>query len=221
MSFSVGQRILIVLSLIMLLWYVAGSQYNRRQSIRALNWLREGLALLGGEVQAAWIGSATTGAKVAVQKPAPPFRQLEVTFLLESREWLPLWLLNLVRGRRDDLTIKAELRSSGQGEIQVVPAGSRLERSLREDGQPVWDWRVGPHSLRIAYRGKQAEALSTALMPFLQDYGFFVRHLAWRREKPHFILHLRLAGLTGCSPVDFFNDLRTAFVHSRQTAEDE
>jgi hypothetical protein len=212
-SLSVGQRILLVLALVMLLWYVIGTWYSRRVGIRALNWIREGISGLGGQVQASWIGSAASGAAIAVSQPDPPFRQWEITFLLESRELLPLWLVNLLRGRRDKLIIKAHLRSSRKGELEVVPRGSQLERSLRQEGQPSWQWEDSLHGLCVAYRGDQGEALGAAVVPFLQSYGHSLRRFSWRQAKPHLLLHFRLAGLIDSPAADFFNDLSDIFAH--------
>jgi hypothetical protein len=213
-SLTTGQRILIVLALVMLLWYAVGTWYSRRQGIRTLNWLREGLRLVGGQLQAAWIGSAASGARIVVNQPDPPFRQLEIVFLLESRELLPLWLVNLLRGKRDELIIKAQIRSPQTGGVEVVPPGSRLERSLRQDGQSSWQWQDGPHGLRIAYRGRQGKALSAAVIPFLQSYGLSLRRFSWRKEKPHLLLRIRSAGLINRPPTDFFTDLSAVFARS-------
>lgn len=219
-SLSVGQRILLVLAFLMLLWYVIGTWYSRRLGIRALTWIREGISGLGGQVHASWIGSAASGATVVVNQPDPPFRQLEITFLLESRELLPLWLVNLLRGRRDELIIKAHLRSPWKGEMEVVPRGSRPERSLRREGQPSWQWEDSLHDLCVAYRGGQGETLSAAVTTFLQSYGHSLRRFSWRQAKPHLLLDFRLTGLIDRPAADFFNDLSDIFARPRQTTDD-
>ncbi len=211
-----GQQFIIGLVVLMSVWYVGGTWYNRRRGIRTLTWLRDGLRSLGGQLDMAWIGSAASGARVGISKAQPPFRQLNGVFLLESRELLPLWLLNRLRGKRDELIIKAQLRATRRGEIEVVPAGSRMERSLRQDSQSAWNWQEGPHGLRIAYRGSQGKALSTVAVPFLQDYGLYLHRFSWRRDRPHLLLHARLTGLTERSSIDFFNDLRVVFTRSEE-----
>jgi hypothetical protein len=213
----INQQIFIGLALLMILWFVGGTWYNRRQGIRTLNWLREGLQSLGGQLHLAWIGSAASGAEATINKASPPFRQLNAIFLLESRELLPLWLVNLLRGKRDELIIKAHLRSTRRGEIEVIPAGDRLERSLRQESQSPWQWQEGPHSLRIAYRGAQGQALSAAVIPFLQNYGLSLQRFSWRRDKPHLLLRTRLAGLTDRPSADFFTDLAAVFAYSRES----
>lgn len=215
MFFTTSQRVLIVVALLMLLWYVIGTWHSRRRGIRTLEWLREGLRLLGGQLQAGWIGgSASSGARVAVNKANPPFQRLETTFILESREILPLWLVNLMRGKRDELIIKAHLRSPRRGEIEVVLSGSRLERSLRKEGQGSWRWQEGPHNLRVAHRGAQGEALSAAMVPFLNSYGCSLRRFSYRRDKPHLLLRIHLAGLIDRPSTDFFSDLTAIFTHT-------
>lgn len=209
LSLSVGQRALIALALVMLVWYVIGIGCNRRRSISTLTWLREGLRVLEGELQASWIGSAASGARVTLRATASPLRQLEASFLLESREFLPLWLVNRLRGRRDELIIQVQLRSARQGEVEVVTPGDRWERSLLQDSRSTWQWQNGPFGLRVAHQGREGQALSVAVLPFLQSYGPFVRRFSWRKEKPHLILYMRLAGLTRYPAVDFFSDLVT------------
>jgi hypothetical protein len=213
MFFTTSQRVLIVIALVMLLWYVIGTWYSRRRGIRTLEWLREGLQLLGGQLQAAWIGSAASGARVAVNKANPPYQHLETTFILESREILPLWLVNLIRGKRDELIIKAHLRSPRRGEIEVVPSGSRLERSLRKEGQAAWRWQEGPHGLCLAHRGTQDETLITVVLSFLESYGCWLRRFSYRRDKPHLLLRIHLAGLVDRPSIDFFGDLTAMFTH--------
>ena len=207
MSLTVSQRALIALALVMLVWYVVGIWYNRRRSMRTLNWLREGLRGLGGQLQASWIGSAASGAQIMVSGTSAPIHQLEASFLLESRELLPLWLVNRLRGRRDELIIRIQLRSARQGEVEVVVSGSRCERSLRQDSRSTWQWQDGPFGLRVAHQGRGGQALSAAVLPFLHRYGPFLRRFSWRREKPHLVLYMRLAGLTECPAADFFSDM--------------
>ena len=202
------QQLVIGVIVLMGLWYLAGTWYNRRRGIRTLTWLRDGLQSLGGRLEMSWLGSAASGARAVVHKAQPPFRQLNAIFLLESRELLPLWLANLLRGKRDELIIKADLRTSRRGEIEVVPAGSRLERSLlQEHNKPPWQWEAGPHGLHIGYRGPQGKELVTAVASFLEDYGPYLHRFSWRRDKPHLLLHTRLAGLIDRPPTEFFKDL--------------
>ena len=203
-----GQQIVIGLIILMGLWYLVGTWYNRRRGIRTLTWLRDGLQSLGGQLEMSWLGSAASGARAVVNKTQPPFRQLNAIFLLESRELLPLWLANLLRGKRDELIIKADLRTPRRGEIEVIPAGSRVEQSLRLEGDhSSWQWNEGPHGLRIAYRGPQGKELIAAVAPFLEDYGLYLHRLSWRRNSPHLLLHTRLVGLIDRSPTEFFEDL--------------
>jgi hypothetical protein len=218
MSLS-DQQIIVGLVIVMALWYVIGTWYNRRRGIRTLTWLRDGLRSLGGQLEMSWIGSAASGARAMVTKADAPFRQLDAVFLLESRELLPLWLANRLRGKRDELIIKASLRSHLKGELEIVQAGSRLERGLRKEEQSPWQWEPGPHGLSIACRGTQGSALRAAAEPFLRAYGLYLHRFSWRRDKPDLLLHARLAGLTDHVPADFFNELGRVFAHAKAGKE--
>jgi hypothetical protein len=205
------RQIVMGLVIVLAVWYVVGTWYNRRRGIRTLTWLRDGLASLGGRVEMSWIGSAASGAKAALNKPNPPFRQLNAVFLLESRELLPLWLANRLRGKRGELILKADFRAHRQGDVEVVPRGGRLERALRREETPAWQWEAGPHDLSIAYRGPQGKSLSTSTLSFLEDYGPYLYRFSWRRDRPNLLLHMRLAGLTDRAAPDVFDALARVF----------
>ncbi|MHC4404618.1 MAG: hypothetical protein ACYTG0_33610, partial [Planctomycetota bacterium] len=68
------------------LWYGVAHLYNRYRGQQIFRWLKAGLDVLGGEVEAGWIGSPASGARINVTHAKPPFRRLEITLLLENRE---------------------------------------------------------------------------------------------------------------------------------------
>jgi hypothetical protein len=190
---GLGEQLIILLCLFLIVWYVIALIYNRRLGLRTLTWLQEGLPTLGDEIGVGWIGSANSGARATIQEGRQPFRQLELVFLLESRELLPLWLADLLRGKRDQLAIKATLRSRPQGGIEIVPAASRLARELRAE-RKGWSWTDGPHALIIGRRGEVRERLAT-LTPFLELYGPYLRRISWRSKDPHLFLLADLGGI--------------------------
>ena len=100
---DLGQWIVIGLSVVMGVWFAVGSFYNRRRGIGTYRWIQSGLKRLGKISEAAWIGSSGSGARLTVGKAEAPFRRIEVVFLLESREILPLWLFNRVRNKQDEM----------------------------------------------------------------------------------------------------------------------
>jgi hypothetical protein len=134
---DIGQQIVIGISVFLVVWYIALSSVNRRRGIATYQWLQDGLSRLGKISESRWIGSASSGARLAIAEAQPPFRKIEVIFLLESREILPLWIFNHLRGKRDELIIKASLSGRPTQEIEAATNGARgFEKVISgEDGR--------------------------------------------------------------------------------------
>lgn len=203
------QSILIGLVILLALWYLGASIFNRRRGLAIFQWLRADLERLGGEISASWIGSSASGARIQVHKTDPPFRDLEVVYLMASRELLPLFLVDLLRGKRDQVIIKARLRSIIHSEIEIVPAQSGLARKMRAEKQQPWDIQDGPHNLLIGTRGRKPDAPLESLDPLLKKYGPHIRQVSLSSKAPHLIVILSLAGLykKGDSAAGLFDDL--------------
>jgi hypothetical protein len=195
---------------VLALWYGGGYLYNRSRGQRFFRWLEAGLDVLGGEREAGWIGSPASGARVNVVHAAPPFRRLEITLLLESREMLPLWLFGYLRGRRDGLIIKATLRSPRPGEVEVVPTTGQTAQGLHQEQERPWTWQQGPYGLAIAYRGSGAGPQAAGLEPWVDAYGAHLQRFSWRKADPHIQLRVKVAGLLTTSSETFLADLQTA-----------
>jgi hypothetical protein len=198
------------LSALLLTWYIAGHLYNRRRGRRLCRWLTDGLDVLGGRREEGWIGSPASGARINVIHANPPFRRLEVTLLLASREIPLLWLIEHLRGRRDRIIIRATLRLPRRGEVRVLPGG----RVVRQAAS--WKWQEGSHGLSIGYRGHNARRLVIALEPWMEAYGAHLNRLDWRKQDPHVDLHLRIAGLQESRAEALLTDLSTALLANEQ-----
>jgi len=208
MSFT-PETVLVGLGILLVLWYLFASIFNRRRGLAIFHWLRSDLDQLGGEVASRWIGSSGSGARIQVHKANPPFRDLEIVYLLASRELLPLFLFDLLRGKRDQLIVKARLRTSHPGEVEVAPARSGRARQMTTERERPWSVEDGPHELLVGTRGHGAQRQRAALIPFLDKYGLHVRNISWSRKAPHLIVILSLAGLyeKGGSAAGLYEDL--------------
>lgn len=193
----------VAVSALLVGWYVAAHMYNRRRGRRVRRWLEDGLDALDGEREAGWIGSPASGARFNVRRANPPFRRLEVTFLLANREIPLLWLRDHLRGKRDRIIIRATLRSPRRGEVWVSSSG-------RTDLQgPSWTWQEGPHGLKIAFRGHNGRQLVTAVSPWLEAYGAHLDQFHWRKQDPHINLQLTIVGHLETEAEAFLTDLST------------
>ncbi len=205
------EQIVMGLGLILAVWYLAAAIYNRRFGLRVYRWLQRGLNILGDpkSVQASWIGSSGSGARLGIQHAAFPFKRLELVYLLESRELAPLWLIDLLRGKRDQLILRGTLRRRQSGELEILPVGDGALKTIQRDTTKPWTLTNGPHNLVIAQRsstGQQAEQV----VPFLEKYGPNLKRLSWGPQDPHIMMILRLAGLQDTEAATLFHDIRLA-----------
>lgn len=192
------------------LWYGGGHLYNRRRGQRLFRWLKDGLDVLGGEVESGWLGSPATGARINITHANPPFRRMELTLLLQNREIMPVWLLSYLRGNRDWLIIKATLRAPRQGEVEIIPAKGPIIFGLRKDQKKPWMWQEGPYGLIIGYRGSQTKQQIAELKSWLETYGMHLRRFSWRKRDPHVQVQVEIAGLHKISSDVFLADLQAA-----------
>jgi hypothetical protein len=190
---NAGQILAVGLSLALALWFATGTWYNRRRARRIWGWLEDGLKVFGGRPNQVWMGASGAGLRVTVEKPAAPFRRIELLVQLESRENLPLWLFERARGKRDRLVVVGTLRSPGRGEIRVVPAGGAPDWEAAADD----DWKHTKLTSRwsVVWRGEVEEEQFEALRAFVDTYGAPLQHISYQRPKPHLFVAMGLESL--------------------------
>ena len=213
-----GQWIAIGLSVLLGAWYFIGAIINRRRGVATYHWLRTGLEQVGKISEAKWIGSAGSGARLVIGNAKKPFRRIEVIFLLESREIMPIWLFNRLRNKQDEMILKANLNQVPVQEVESAPSGDRkLEGLLTDPGNKLNPFNVAtaPNGFDIIRRGGQDEEHLAALSEFLQKYRASVFQLSLRRQSPHLILRAKLPSLRENPPEDLFTDLSTLLSNSQ------
>ncbi|RME51795.1 MAG: hypothetical protein D6796_00190 [Caldilineae bacterium] len=171
--------------------------------------MQAGVPVLGDpkSVQASWLGSSGSGARIGIQRATPPFRRLELAYLLESRELAPLWLLDRLRGKTDQLIVRATQRRKPEGEMEILPAGDRALKRLKGETIAPWTLSEAPHGLVIARRGASNRQVEGA-MPFLEQYGAALKRLSWGPKDPHLLLVLRLSDLPEADAAPLFEAIR-------------
>ena len=206
---DLGQWIVIGLSVVLIIWYVIVGYLNRKMGILIYRWLREGLETLGVVSDMRWIGSASSGGQLHLKSTNPPFKNMEVTFLLASREILPLWLFNLHRGKRDELILKANLRQPPNLEIEAAREGDReFSMLLALEQKPIFSQLPAPEGYQLAYRGQKKPGKIEYLEEFLRTSGGMVRKVSLQRKRTHLVLLVSLVELTDQPAGDFFTSLK-------------
>lgn len=188
------EQILVGLGLALAAWYLMATIYNRRRGHAAYRWLAKGLDVFGESHEGKWLGSASSGAQLTVSRAVTPFRRVEVLYLLESRELLPLWLIDILRNKRDQLIFKAVVRFKHLAEVEIAPSTSRMAGRIRKRIDDSWNTSE-ENGFFIAERGRDTERVLTGLTPFLANYGEQIRSISWSKGRPDVIIILALGPL--------------------------
>lgn len=190
------ERVFWAIILVLIVGYLAGAWLNRQRSKALGQWLQRGLRLLGGKPAWKVVGSLNSGAQVSIADASKPFRSLQITYVLLTREFLPLLAFELLRGKRDTMIVRAELRVRPDREFEVVPLDGPLRRSLDANaGEQPWNWREAPAGLGIATRGEGNDPLVARVTSFLDRYAAYVQRLSLRQRQPNLVLFVYLPGL--------------------------
>src|SRR5713226_778001 len=145
-------QLVIALSVALIVWYLVGARFGRRQATRLAHLAVELLRPLGSEGSFRWLGSA--GCELRLSRVRRPFRDLRVVIWLEPREMLPIWLINRFRGRRDLFALAADLLSPPTASFELVDAttavGGRALAKGKAQGWTTDSWTFDGRVLTVA-----------------------------------------------------------------------
>jgi len=122
-------------------WFALGTHVNVRKGHHFLKWLQEGLPLIGEKTTLRWLGSSVVHLKI--ENARQPFRRVEVLIVLEPRDVPPLWLLSRLRGRRDLLIVRTELRAVPKLQVEILDRQAWSTRAVEKEVQQE-QWRLVP-----------------------------------------------------------------------------
>ena len=192
---EITTQVVIALSIALVVWYFVGSQMNRRRAKSLLQWIRGGIQVFGGHATVRPLG--TSGFQVNVEKAKGPFKKVGIMTFLESREMLLLWIFNRLRGRRDLMILKSDLRTRPKTELEVIRKGARMaKRALKTIDDESWvREEIENGKLIVAHRGKERPDLSQKLTPLLREYTPYILTVSLREDSPHLLANVSLSGL--------------------------
>jgi len=191
---DIATQVVIALSIALVVWYFVGAQINRRRARSLVRWIREGVQVFGGQATMRPMG--TSGFQVNVEKAKGPFKRVGMMVLLESREMLLLWIFNRLRGQRDLLVLKSDLRTRPKTELEVICKGTRMARRALKGIDETWAREeMEKGRLIVAHRGKERPGLGENLLPLLREYIPYLLTLSLRKSSPHLLANLSLSGL--------------------------
>ena len=201
---DLGQWIVIALSAFLFLWYFIANAMNRRRGTEIYRWLHRALEAVGEISGAEWIGAANMGARLAVKRAKKPFRRVEAHYLLEPREFLPYWLVNRLKGKRDEVLIRMDLRVAPKGSLEV-----QRKRPSRSD-PPTASSHIQP-GYELVYSDLDDPGLLDKINHFLVENGGTVKRMIIQRNNPHLEIYARIKPLLDTPPESYLGILSTQF----------
>jgi hypothetical protein len=202
---SLNAALFVLVVLLVVGWFAAGTQYNIRRGDRALRWLQGGLKLIGEKTSLRWLGSSVVELKIP--NAAEPFRSAEVLLALEPRDVPFLWWLHHLRGRRDLLIFRGQLRTAPDFDFELFdPHGwTTRGRAAQLASSGLKPLEPGAATPLVAYGSASANA--SRLASLAPAAASLVR-LAVHQGQPHLELHWTLAGAEQTPARELFEQLR-------------
>ncbi|HLI62578.1 MAG TPA: hypothetical protein VKV05_04205 [Terriglobales bacterium] len=131
--------IFVLLVVVFVGWFALGTHTNVRKGHRFLEWLQDGLPLLGEKTTLNWLGSSVVQLKI--EKAREPFRHAEVLVVLEPRDVPLIWLFSRLQGRCDLLIVRTQLRTPPKVQVEVLAGKAWSARSVAQEVTQL-NWRL-------------------------------------------------------------------------------
>ncbi len=205
---GLGFSLFVLAVLVFLGGFALGTQWNIRKGDAALKWFRQGLSIIGERTTMRWHGSSVLELKM--EKPKEPFRSAETLVVFEPRDVPLLWVFFHVRGRRDLLIFRAQLRSAPSFEIEAFDPQAwmtdRLERDMTSKNWTQLD--LGSASLHGYVSSNAGEPAARPLIDLAQRGGGKLVRLSVHRSVPNLEVHWQLPDARSSPSHAWFSNLR-------------
>jgi len=194
-------------------WFAWGTSLNVRRGQAVLRWMRGGLRRIGDRTTLRWLGSTAVVLRIAEAKP--PFANAELIVFLEPRDLPWMWALGRLRGRRDALLFRANLRRQPSAEFEALDAESWSGRDALPRVPAGWARNPTQATARLAVHQPRDEepGRADALIGRARQAGLAPWRLSLRRSEPHFQLHVPLPA-SGSDAEAFFETVQALAEHA-------
>jgi hypothetical protein len=189
---GIEAQLVIGLSVLVLAWYFVGQQAVRRRGLALLQWVREGVPILGNTPKLRWLGASAF--QFTIERPAPPFRAVSVTVVLEPREIFFLWLVNRVRQRRDLLVVRGDLTARPKLMFELFREAGRSSQEAQAMASSAC-WPIAPFDksgLQLAASSPLSQDLLHTSIHWFEDQIGALARLSIRDTSPHLLLNYNL-----------------------------
>lgn len=208
MELNLGQWVVIGICALLILSYIRGYFFNRQQAEKVTAWLLDGLKTWGQVTSGEKIPGMATGGRLEIQQALPPFRRVEVVFLLAPRENPLFWIFYRLQGKRDELLVWVTFQSKPEQIVEVARNGDKqFTNRLKAADKPSLSILEAPPGLQIASEDKKGALLAGKVQSFVQQYSSSILRLAMRTNKPHLFLRADLRTVRSRPAAEFFSAL--------------
>ena len=204
---SPGLALFVIAVVIFVGWYAVGTQFNVRRGDKALKWLQKGLPLLGEKATLRWLGS--TVVELKLNKAKDPFRSAEVLIAMEPRDVPVFWAWGHLRGRRDLLIIRGQLRTAPRFDIEAHLPKAWAAPNLSA-ASPRWTPVQGSiaNNLQAEYRGDVSPFSINPLVVKASQNGVTLTRFAIRGAVPNLEVHYLLPKFDQVSAQRVFSSIK-------------
>jgi hypothetical protein len=186
--------ILFVVATVMMAGYLVGRQTNQRRGRQISNWLEPGLRSLGGTPA---VHRLTRSAfRFQVTDARRPFRTVTSSVVLISREVLPTWLWERLRGNQDVLVMHVTLRQPPAVEAEIVDPNNELGRRGELQAQEYkWSAVNVPPGWRLYHAHETSLPRLKTIAGLVTASPFAPWRVALRRNAPHMLISMPVPNL--------------------------
>jgi hypothetical protein len=190
-SLNLGQWVVIGLSVVMGVWFLAGIAINRRVGRAACAIVSSGLegyscGALG------WLDLATAGMAIKPARKGLPVERMEAVVSLERRENLPLWLFQLAAGKRDTFALRVIMAKKPGFEAHMLDAREYGSiNALTHEREPALQRRDTVDGFALFIGGEPPEPVMRVFGELGARFKDSIVRLSLRPETPNLLLHMR------------------------------
>jgi hypothetical protein len=211
-SLGIGEWIVIGLSVVIGMFFIIGNWINNQRSTEVLRWLRRGLGAFG-EVKSSLLSApTTTGLRLKIDPPeASSLKEIQGNLVLARRENLPMWIYQLVRGKREHLTLSCNVQPVPDGDLHAY------HQSNLEDVEKARRGEIANLTLlkqagefHFYAQGSVSPELANRLEKLVSQYPGLLLEASLMHKAPHLTLDLRLSQLKNSDPQSFFRAVKNS-----------
>lgn len=178
----------------MMVGFGVGRWANQRRTQQISGWLEPGLRSLGGTPTVQRVSRSAFRFQMANTRR--PFKTVTTSVVLISREVLPTWIWERLRGHQDLLIFHVTFRQSPTLEVEIIDPGNELgqrgELQARDHNWPAWDFSA---DCRLYYAPQTSRSELEAIASHVALSPFEPWRVAMRRNAPHMLLSMPMPNL--------------------------